>query len=173
MPAALTLRSDYDAKTLRCLARTCADPRQVCRLLALGGVYDGMSRADAARIGGMDRQGLRRWVIRFNERGPEGLVDRWYGGPPRRLSDSQLCELTSIVEQGPDIQTDGVVRWRRIDLQAVIKARFGIEYGERWVSQILHDLGFSHLSARPQHPRQEPRVIDAFKKTSPSRSVLT
>ncbi|MCP5021819.1 MAG: helix-turn-helix domain-containing protein [bacterium] len=132
-----------------------------------------MSRADAARIGGMDRQGLRRWVIRFNERGPEGLVDRWYGGPPRRLSDSQLCELTSIVEQGPDIQTDGVVRWRRIDLQAVIKARFGIEYGERWVSQILHDLGFSHLSARPQHPRQEPRVIDAFKKTSPSRSVLT
>ena len=25
---------------------------------------------------------------------------------------------------GPDVQTDGVVRWRRVDLQAVIEDRF-------------------------------------------------
>ena len=35
-------------------------------------VLDGMSRADAARIGGMDRQTLRDWVHRFNERGQRG-----------------------------------------------------------------------------------------------------
>ena len=168
MPAALPLRSDFDCQTLRGLARRCEDSNQSRRLLSLAAVYDGMSRTQAARIGGMDRQTLRHWVLRFNKDGPEGLFDRWSPGPARRLSDDQLRELAAIVETGPDVQNDGVVRWRRVDLQAVIKERFGVEYGERWVSQILHDLGFSHMSARPQHPKQDARVIEAFKKTSPT-----
>ena len=116
----------------------------------------------------MDRQTLRHWVLRFNADGPEGLCDRWSSGPVRRLSDEQLRELAEIVETGPDIQTDGVVRWRRVDLQAVIKEHFRVEYGERWVSQILHDLGFSHMSARPRHPRQNAKVIEAFKNVWPA-----
>jgi len=141
--------------------------------LSLAAVYDGMSRGDAARVGGMDRQTLRHWVHRFNADGPEGLFDNWYPGPPRRLSDDQLRELAGIVETGPDVHIDGVVRWRRVDLQAVIKQRFGVEYGERWVSQILHDLGFSHMSARPQHPKQDAKVIAAYKKTSPAHLPRT
>jgi len=168
MPAALPLRSDFDSQTLRGLVRRCEDSNQSRRLLSLAAVYDGMNRTQAARIGGMDRQTLRHWVLRFNKDGPEGLFDRWSPGPARRLSDDQLRELATIVETGPDVQTDGVVRWRRVDLQAVIKERFGVEYGERWVSQILHDLDFSHMSARPQHTKQNTRVIEAFKKTSPT-----
>ena len=168
MPAALPLRSDFDSRTLRDLARRCENSNQSRRLLSLAAVYEGLSRTQAARIGGMDRQTLRHWVLRFNKDGPEGLFDRWSAGPPRRLSDDQLREFATIVETGPEVQTDGVVRWRRVDLQAVIKQRFGVEYGERWVSQILHDLGFSHMSARPQHPKQNAKVIKAFKKTSPA-----
>jgi len=132
-----------------------------------------MNRTEAARIAGQDRQALRRWVLRFNADGPDGLLDRWASGPSRRLSNEQLAELSMIVETGPDVQTDGVVRWRRVDLQAVIEERFGVEYGERWVSQMLHDLGFSHMSARPQHPKQDAKVIEAYKKTSPARSPRT
>jgi transposase len=168
MPAALPLRSDFDNQTLRDFARRCENSNQSRRLLSLAAVYDGMSRTQAARIGGMDRQTLRHWVLRFNADGPEGLLDRWSPGPARRLSDDQLRELAGIVETGPDMQTDGVVRWRRVDLQAVIKEYFGVDYSARWVSQILHDLGFSHMSARPQHPKQNAKVIKAFKKTSPA-----
>jgi len=173
MPAALPIRSDFDGKTLRGVARVCEDSNRSRRLLSLAAVYDGMSRGDAARIGGMDRQTLRHWVLRFNEDGPNGLYDRWSPGPARRLSDDQLRELVTIVETGPDPKTDGVVRWRRVDLQAVIKECFGVEYGERWVSQILHDLGFSHMSARPQHPKQDAKVMAAFKKTLPAPSRPT
>jgi transposase len=168
MSAAIPLRTDFDSRTLRGLARRCSDANQSRRLLSLAAVYDGMSRTEAARIGGMDRQTLRHWVLRFNSDGPDGLFDRWTAGPARRLSESQLRELATIVETGPEMQTDGVVRWRRVDLQAVIKERFGVEYGARWVSQILHDLGFSHMSARPQHPKQNAKVISAFKKTFPT-----
>ena len=64
---------------------------------------------------------------------------------------------------------DGVVRWRRIDLKRVIEARFGVIYSERGISRLLGELGFAHISARPQHPRQDKRIIEAFKKTSPTR----
>ena len=79
---------------------------------------------------------------------------------------NSLMNWPAFVETGPDPETDGVVRWRRVDLKRVIEARFGVVYCERYVSQILHDLGFSHISARPQHPRQDARVIATFKKTS-------
>ena len=173
MPAALALRTDYNSDTLRDIARCSKNSNQIRRLLSLAAVYDCMNRTDSARIGGMDRQSLRRWVLRFNADGPDGLLDRWSSGPPRRLSNEQLAELSRIVEIGPDVQTDGVVRWRRVDLQAVIEERFGVEYGERWVSQMLHDLGFSHMSARPQHPKQDAKVIEAYKKTSPARLLRT
>ena len=169
MSAALDVHSDYTAGTLRKLAGKATCSRQSRRLLSIAAIYDGMSRADAARIGGMDRQTLRDWVIRFNEAGPEGLIDRWNNGSVRRLSPHQLDELASIVETGPDPESDGIVRWRRVDLKRVIEERFAVVYSERHVSQLLHDLGFSHMSARPRHPNQDARIIEAFKKTSPTR----
>ncbi len=73
MSACITLRDDYNGSKLRGLATCSRDPRQVRRLLALAAAYDGMSRADAAKVGGMDRQTLRDWALRFNEDGPDGL----------------------------------------------------------------------------------------------------
>ena len=162
----IELRDDYDAAELRALAKQVRDPRQIRRLLALAAVYDGMCREAAARVGGMDRQTLRDWVHRFNEGGPAGLTNRPGAGRPRQLSDTQMAELAEIVETGPDPVVDGVVRWRRIDLVRVIEARFGVVYSERAISELLKVLSFSYISGRPQHPKQEQRVLDGFKKTS-------
>lgn len=173
MPFTVQLRDDYDAAQLRALARRSRDPRQTRRLLALAGVYDGMSRAEAAKVGGMDRQTLRDWAHRFNEEGAEGLTNRKGAGRKQLLSDDQMLELAEIVETGPDPAVDGVVRWRRIDLCQVIEDRFGVIYSERAISAVLKRLGFSHMSARPQHPRQDASVLEAFKKTSHARSRPT
>ena len=132
-----------------------------------------MSRADAAQIGGMDRQTLRDWVHRFNAEGPDGLTDRPRPGRDCWLSEAQMSELAGIVETGPDPAVDGVVRWRRVDLQRVIEERFGVVYSERAISSLLARLAFSHISGRPQHPGQDARVIATFKKTSPARSPRT
>jgi transposase len=173
MSVCIALRNDYDGDQLRALARGSRDPRQVRRLLALAAVYDGMSRTEAARVGGMDRQTLRDWAHRFNDEGPEGLKNRAGAGRRRLLTEEQMRELSAIVETGPDPAIDGVVRWRRIDLQRVIEERFGVSYSERAISDLLAALSFSHITGRPQHPKQDPRVIEAFKKTSPARSQPT
>jgi hypothetical protein len=86
LSAAIGLRQDFGAATLRRLATTVKDPDQVRRLLAVAAVYDGMSREEAARIGGMDRQTLRDWVLRFNERGPERLINAKSPGRPPTLT---------------------------------------------------------------------------------------
>jgi transposase len=169
MPAAVRLRTDFSPSELRRLAATTKNANQSRRLLSLAAVLDGMNRTEAARMGGMDRQTLRDWVHRFNEHGPDGLTDTWSKGNPPRLSAEQQAELAHLVESGPDRAMHGVVRWRRVDLQQLIAERFGVAYHERTVGKILHQLGFSHISARPRHPAQDERIMAEFKKTSRPR----
>ena len=169
MPSAVKLREDYSGEELRRLACRSKDVNQSRRLLSLAAVRDGMDRGSAAKVGGMGRQTLRDWVHRFNASGPEGLIDNWTEGPKPRLSPEQLAEFATIVEAGPDREVDGVVRWRRIDLKRVIVERFGVDFHPRYVGKLLHKLGFSHISARPRHPAQDERIVEAFKKTFRAR----
>src|SRR6266702_4039917 len=75
MTSGIPLRDDFDGFTLRALAKGTKDAAQARRLLALAEIYDGHSRSDAARIGGVTLQIVRDWVIRFNARGPSGLIN--------------------------------------------------------------------------------------------------
>jgi transposase len=137
-------------------------------MLALARVREGGSRAEAARAAGMDRQTLRDRVHRYNAEGLDGLSDRRRPGPRPRLSPEQEAELATAVEQGPDPDRDGVVRWRRVDLKALIEARFAVRLHERTVGKVLRRLGFTRLSVRPKHPKADEAAQEAFKKASPS-----
>ena len=168
MPRVVEIEPSHTPLELRRLAASTKDANQSRRLLSIASVLDGMSRAEAAKIGGMDRQTLRDWVHRFNAHGPAGLKDNRRRGNPRRLSAAQQAELTEIVETGPDRAVEGVVRWRRIDLQRVIEERFGVEYHERTIGKLLKALGFSHISARPRHPKQDGEVIHSAPRRAPA-----
>lgn len=167
MSAAIALRDDFDADILRDLAVKSKDADQARRLLALAVIYDGMDREDAARLGGMDRQTLRDWVHRFNQQGPDGLINVKPSGRPSKLSAAQKEELRQLVETGPDPQMHGVVRWRCVDLKRVLGERFAVDLSEVSLGRVLKQLGYSHISGRPQHPVQDESAIAAFKKTFP------
>ena len=167
MSAAIGLRQDFDAGTLRRMAAQVKDADQARRLLALAAVYDGMSREEAARIGGMDRQTMRDWVHRFNEHGADGLINVKPPGRPPKLSQEQKEELRCLVQAGPDPEKDGVVRWRCVDLKRVLGERFAVDLSEVSLGRVLKQLGFSHISARPLHPKQDQQAIATFKKTFP------
>lgn len=163
----LALRQDFSGSDLRRLARKSADADQTRRLLALAVIYDGGSRAEAAETGGVGRQIVRDWVVRFNTGGPAGLISRKAPGNPSKLDDAQRSELVRIVARGPDPAVDEVVRWRLMDLAAWVWEEFAISISEATLSRELKALGFSKISARPRHHDQDPEAIDAFKKTFP------
>ena len=162
-------RKEHTAAELRRLACRAASPAQARRMLAIALVLEGVDRTTAAQTCGMDRQTLRDWVHRYNAEGVAGLVDRPRPGRPPRLSAAALDELIEIVEAGPEVETDGVVRWRCADLTGVVAGRFGVTLSERSVGRLLNDRGYGRLKPRPQHPKADPEAQAAFKKTSPAR----
>jgi transposase len=167
MGQAIAVRSGYSSSEVRQLAKRAKDAAQARRLLAIAAVLDGTSREDAATIGGMDRQTLRDWVIRFNEQGPEGLINRPSPGAPGKLDNEHKAYLARLVEEGPIPAIHGVVRWRACDLIMQMHEKFGISVSDDTIYRALKELGFSHVSARPKAYKQDPDAIDAFKKTLP------
>ena len=115
-------RTELTARELRAAALKTDDAKAARRMLALAMVLQGVDRKSAAESCGMDRQTLRDWVHRFNAEGLEGLSNRRSAGPSPRLSPEQKAELARMVREGPDPATDGVVRWRRVDLKRRIEA---------------------------------------------------
>jgi hypothetical protein len=128
---------------------------------AIAAVYDGVSRASAARLGGMDRRTLCDWVYRFNADGPTGLTelqgtgchaaaDERPGGRTRRRrggtgpGDGRGRSLALPRPEG----TDPPPVWHR--------------YHERTVGKLLARLGFAHISQRPRHHGQNAEDLAAF-----------
>lgn len=167
MSAAIPLRDDFDGAGLRALAKGSRDPVQLRRLLALAVIYDGGSRGDAARLGGVGLQTVRDWVLRFNAGGPEALIDPKRSGRPPQLNDAQRQALVRAVEEGPLPAIHGVVRWRLVDLRAWLREEYGTAISVQSLSRELRALGYRKLSARPRHYAQDGAALAVFKKNSP------
>lgn len=166
MTMPIPLRRDFDAGDLRRLARSSKDANQARRLLALATIQAGGTRSEAAAVGGVGRQIVRDWVVRFNAEGPTGLLDRKAPGQPARLEDEHRRALAELIEAGPIPAVHGVVRWRLVDLVQWIWDEFRITVSETTVGRVLHTMGYRKLSARPRHHAQDPEAGNIFKKSS-------
>ena len=167
MAAPVPLREEYDAAVLRRLARSSSDPGQVRRLLAVAAICAGEARSAAAAIGGVGLQTVRDWVLRFNAKGPAGLVTGKAPGQQPRLDEAQRAALRQIVEDGPIPAVHGVVRWRIVDLIQWVWDEFHLSISQTTMSRELHAMGFRKLSARPRHHAKDEAAARAFKKTFP------
>ena len=167
MGQAIAVRTDYTAGEVRRLATRAKDAAQARRLLAIAAVLKGTSQGSAAEIAGMDRQTLRDWVIRFNERGPDGLINIPSPGVPPKLDATHKAFLARIVEE-PFRQSTASCPWRACDLIMRLHEEFRFSVSDDTIYRALKDLGFSHVSARPKAYKQDAEAMDAFKKTSPS-----
>jgi transposase len=167
MSLPIALRQDFDAPSLRRLARNSKDANQARRLLALAAIYAGGTRSQAAEMGGVGLQIVRDWVVRFNADGPAGLLDRKAPGQPPRLKEAHRRALAAMIEAGPIPAVHGVVRWRLVDLVQWVWEEFRITVSETSLGRVLHKMGYRKLSARPRHHAQNPEALAVFKKSSP------
>jgi len=164
MSVPIPLRGDFEAARLRGLARKTKDGPQARRLLALAAIYDGATRTEAAKIGGVGLQIIRDWVMRFNAQGPDGLLDGKSPGQASRLNDVQRQAIARMIESGPIPAVHGVVRWRLIDLAQWIFEEFRIIIAKQTLSRELRAMGYRKLSARPRHHAQAEGVNEDCKK---------
>jgi transposase len=164
MSAALKIKDDLSAEALRRAARREKDGRAAARMYAIANALDGLSRAEAARLAGMERQALRDAVLRYNAEGLAGLHDRPKGRPRRRLTEAEEADLAAAILRGPDIETDGCCAWPRLDLCRWLETKTGKTYHPSSRTRVLRRLDFSRQTARPYHPKRDPEAQEAFKK---------
>lgn len=159
----LPIRQDLSPSELRRLARRERDPAAARRLYAIAHALEGMTRAEAARLAGMERQALRDAVLRYNAEGIAGLYNRRPPTPPGKLTAAELRELSEIILAGPDPEL-GLSAWTLPELCRAIETRFNKSFHPAALSRVVRRLGFSRQKARQRHPRSDPAAQEAFKK---------
>jgi transposase len=166
---ALAIRDDLTPEALRRQARREPNRRAALRMLAIASGLEGMSRADAARLAGMERQALRDAVVRYNAEGLAGLYDRPKPGRPERLSEAEQAALAAHIFRGPDPERDGVSAWTRADLCLWLEDRFGKTFHPSSLSRVLRRLDLSRQKTRPVHPQADLAAQERFRKRGCAR----
>src|ERR687896_1424607 len=109
--AGLAIRGDLSAADLRALARRERSRTAAVRMYAVANALEGMTRAEAARLAGLERQALRDAVVRYNAEGLAGFQDRPRPGSKPRLDEARRAALRQLVLDGPEVETTGVSAW--------------------------------------------------------------
>lgn len=163
---ALTISERLTTEELRDAARAEHRGKVRARLLAIAQLREGGGRGSTARQFGMSRNVLRIWVSRYNEAGIEGLGDRHGGGAPVRLTAEQRQALKQKVLAGADLERDGIIAYRILDIRALAEREFGVRYSHGGMHRVLHAIGCAWLVPRPRHPEGDAEAQDEFKKNS-------
>ena len=163
---ALAVSERLSVVELRDAARAEPGGKVRARLLAMARLREGAERGVTAKQFGMSRNVLRIWVIRYNEAGIAGLVDRHGGGAVARLTAEQREALKQRVLAGADLGRDAIVAYRILDIRALAEREFGVRYSHGGMHRVLHAIGCAWLMPRPYHPKGDATAQDDFKKNS-------
>jgi transposase len=160
----LTIRTDLPVAALRRLARREKDRAAAARMQAIAGALEGLTRAEAARLAGMERQALRDAVLRYNAEGLAGLYSRRSPGRRSRLDEAQRAALRQLVLDGPEVEATGLSAWTLPELCREVEERWGASYHPSHMGKLMRRLGLSRQKARPSHPKADAAAREAFAK---------
>src|SRR6267378_3805590 len=153
MPAYF-FRSEPGAAELRRLAR--GESGRVCqRVLMIANMLEGMEHEEAARLAGLSRSAAYEWHNRYEEDGIEGLRDRPRPGRQPRVDAVTSARFKERIVAGAELERDGVVAFRAVDAQRILKEEFAIDCSLSSTYRLLHRLKLSWLAPRPRHPRAD------------------
>ena len=132
-------------------------------------VFKGMTSADIAKKLDYSLQWVKKWIGRYKRFGFDGLRDQTRSGAPMKLTEDQIIELYQQVLKGPD-ENEILARYRILDLKAIISSRWGIDYTIGGLHALMKRMKLSHVTPRPHHPKNDPVVMEKWKK-KPTRSL--
>ena len=138
-----------------------ADRAQRLRTVLLA--KQGFTASEIATCTGFSCRSVQEWVLRDNREGLDGLNTRPGRGRKPPLTPDEAAQFQQRMDAGP-LPEDGVCTLRGKDAQRILQHEFGKLRSLNAVSGLLHQLGYSSLVPRPQHPQSDPAAQEEFKK---------
>ncbi|MFH7836328.1 MAG: IS630 family transposase [Candidatus Aenigmatarchaeota archaeon] len=131
--------------------------RVLQRLYFIKFLYEGMTVEQASQKIGVTKAVGYQWLNRWNEKGYEGLIPKFGGGKPSKLSKDQMAELKNMLKSRE--------LWALNEVMSLILEKFGVVYSERQVRRILKKLGMRHAKPYPIDYRRPKDADKILKKT--------
>jgi transposase len=97
------------------------------RVLMIANMLEGMEHEEAARLSGLSRSAAYEWHNRYEEDGLEGLHDRPRPGRQPRVDAVTSARFKERIVAGAELARDGVVAFRGVDAQRILKEEFAID----------------------------------------------
>jgi transposase len=156
--SAYFFRSEPGAAALRRLAR--GESGRVCqRVLMIANMLEGMEHEEAA---GLSRSAAYEWHNRYEEDGIAGLRDRPRPGRQPRVDAVTSARFKERIVAGAALERDGVVAFRGVDAQRILREEFDIDCSLSSPYRLLHRMKLSWLAPRPRHPAADAAAQAAF-----------
>lgn len=131
--------------------------RVITRLQMVRLRYKGRSVAEVADILGVNRQSCYNWQDAWNSNGVKGLIPRFDGGAPSKLSREQKADVAEYVN-GRELCTDAVVDY--------VENAYSIRYTPMQMSRILKEQGLVYRRGYKIDRRRPDDPVGDLKKTS-------
>ena len=127
---------------------------------------EGHGAPSIARTLSRSRRHVQDWVYAYRDGGIEGLQPKPRPGRPTKLPREREAQLRARLDAGP-VASDGVCTLRGKDVVRILRAEFGVGYTLDGAYDLLHRLGYSCLTPRPLHEKNDPLAIEHFKGNAP------
>ena len=106
------------------------------------------------------------WIARYRSKGLPGLIPMKQPGARRKLTPELEARLRQRLDAGP-IPADKVCTLRGKDIVRILEQEMGVKHTLGSIYGVLDRLGYSCLSPRPRHEKNDPQAIEQFKEQSP------
>jgi transposase len=137
---------DLQAQLRRAFAA--GDRRLATRISCLLVLGQGHPVSTAAALLGVAESTLYTWLHAFLVRGLASLVYRHSPGRPAKLTGTQKDRLRALLDAGPEAADYASGAWSAPLVQHLIEREFGVLYNVHYVTELLHNLGYSYQKAR-------------------------
>ena len=128
----------------------------------IANLLEGMEPQEAGRLCGLSRTAAYEWHNRYEEEGIEGLRDRRRPGRQPLVDGLTPGRLKERIVAGAELARDGVVAFRGVNAQRILKEAFDIECSLSSTYRLLHRMQLSWLAPRPRHPAADATAQAAF-----------
>jgi transposase len=109
---------------------------------------------------------VQDWVYAYRDGGIDAIQPRPQPGRKPRLTPEQEVRLRARLDAGPTA-ADGVCTLRGKDIVRILEQEMNVKHTLGSIYGVLDRLGYSCLSPRPRHEKNDPRALAQFKEQSP------